>query len=341
MNNINVHSDDEYSAELQGNVVHTPVSQSGKLEKFIRRAESEMEASELALGKRRRQRLRIRPEQRINSEFLKAPMMLPLDCYDKAWFNSQPAHVRRLTVDHENVMFLPNTQQSLLAKPHPDEKLGDKKFTEKYWDIASRGYDLDYLQCNPEAEDGSDDDSEDDTYCPGSIDLDNTDGEDNDDDEPNEYDKADDVDEEEEEDEGNEDEEEEEEIEEEVEEVEVTRKVKRTANKRSKDNAALVETQVAKEVVKFQQKEDVPPPGLEVSLEPVQQPPPQREAAGRNWYDNDESESAWGEQEGPSHAGQHDSENAAGRGAFYVEDVGMVDEEEEARAARFDAWYDA
>ncbi|MBW0473705.1 hypothetical protein O181_013420 [Austropuccinia psidii MF-1] len=45
---------------------------------------------------------------------------------------------------HERVemAFLPNALQSIRGVQHPNEKLGDKKFTEKHWEKATEQYDL-------------------------------------------------------------------------------------------------------------------------------------------------------------------------------------------------------
>ncbi|MBW0551391.1 hypothetical protein O181_091106 [Austropuccinia psidii MF-1] len=44
--------------------------------------------------------------------------------------------------DTMKVAFLPNSLQSIRGAQHPDEKLGDKRFTEKHWEKATEQYDL-------------------------------------------------------------------------------------------------------------------------------------------------------------------------------------------------------
>ncbi|KAG0151271.1 hypothetical protein CROQUDRAFT_87082 [Cronartium quercuum f. sp. fusiforme G11] len=83
-------------------------------------------------------------------------------------------------------MFLPKPEHSLLGKAHPDEKLSDKRFTEKYWAENTKEYEM---EIKTEEEDDKDDDQTDlnNSDYGGSIDLDETDGEDDRDDGNNDF----------------------------------------------------------------------------------------------------------------------------------------------------------
>ncbi|KAG0146042.1 hypothetical protein CROQUDRAFT_93228 [Cronartium quercuum f. sp. fusiforme G11] len=49
---------------------------------------------------------------------------------------------KQLIADAKNMAFLPDASQSLLPTCHPDEQLGDAKFTTKYLDVFLEVYDL-------------------------------------------------------------------------------------------------------------------------------------------------------------------------------------------------------
>lgn len=73
----------------------------------------------------------------------KAPTDFPLDFYDADWFNGLQPGQKRLVAKVDQVAFLPDASKSLLPVRHPDEKLGDRAFNSKYYDIISEPYDLD------------------------------------------------------------------------------------------------------------------------------------------------------------------------------------------------------
>ncbi|MBW0562333.1 hypothetical protein O181_102048 [Austropuccinia psidii MF-1] len=53
------------------------------------------------------------------------------------------------------VAFLPDATKSLLGKPHPDERLSNKRFTQKHWDEAIKPYDISHEIANDEDVDAS------------------------------------------------------------------------------------------------------------------------------------------------------------------------------------------
>lgn len=133
-------------------------------------------------------RTRVRPTRPRESLFTRPPMGLPVDFYDKDWFNNTLSVTQRDRIaDVDNMMFLPEPELSLLGKAHPDERLSDKRFTEKYWSKLAKDYNMD---CKIEREDSEDEDSDDDdsSFKGSSVDLSDTDGdEDGEENEENEY----------------------------------------------------------------------------------------------------------------------------------------------------------
>ncbi|KAG0139794.1 hypothetical protein CROQUDRAFT_54224, partial [Cronartium quercuum f. sp. fusiforme G11] len=193
---VNAHSDDEYSTKHKAYIVRMPVFQSEKANIFMRRVDADIMMCEQVQGKQNHRRHQIRPKHPIESTWVTAPKKLPLDFYDKDWFNKLSPNLRLQMVNSENVMFLSNVNDCLLAKHHPDEKLSSKKFTEKYWDKEASGYDMDHLEVNADEEDSEEEGGE----GGDSIDLENTSGgEEEEDDEDYEQDEGMEEDEEEDE----------------------------------------------------------------------------------------------------------------------------------------------
>ncbi|KAG0143492.1 hypothetical protein CROQUDRAFT_48696, partial [Cronartium quercuum f. sp. fusiforme G11] len=126
------------------------------------------------------------------SVFTKPPKGLPLDFYDVNWFNEALSNSQKQDIaDIHSVMFLPDATHSLLGKAHPDKKLSDKKFTQKYWDEATKDYSMEHTVVDVESKDDNEQ-SDFDSYKGSSIDLDDMDGEgDNNDDQNLVYEEED------------------------------------------------------------------------------------------------------------------------------------------------------
>ncbi|MBW0558805.1 hypothetical protein O181_098520 [Austropuccinia psidii MF-1] len=86
------------------------------------------------------------------------PKGLPMDFFDPEWFNNCSPAQKTSCANIMSITFLPDILRSIQGKQHPDEKLGDKKFSEKYWEEATKDYDLSHKIAG---EDDSSSDSED------------------------------------------------------------------------------------------------------------------------------------------------------------------------------------
>ncbi|MBW0506906.1 hypothetical protein O181_046621 [Austropuccinia psidii MF-1] len=82
------------------------------------------------------------PDEPLKSVCTRVPKGLPINFYDPSWFNSRSAGQKTLISDAFNIAFLPDASQSLRGIQHPNERLGDNKFTDKYWDQVIDGYDI-------------------------------------------------------------------------------------------------------------------------------------------------------------------------------------------------------
>ncbi|EGG05429.1 uncharacterized protein MELLADRAFT_107662 [Melampsora larici-populina 98AG31] len=223
---IDAHSDDEIDAQRGIHIVKTPIYRSEAAGVFMRRLDEHMKHSDIIINKRTQRHPRLRPAAPILSTFTRPPRGLPLDFYDSDWWNNTLSQSQRDMIgDCLNVMFLPDPSVSLLGRSHPDEKLRDRKFTEKHWARATKAYDLEHLNLGHDSSDGSESDDEEDGSDAGTvIDLDDTDDEEDKDFE-DEEDKED-ID----------DDEDEEESEEEEEEEETTKRSKGKAKAKAKGN---------------------------------------------------------------------------------------------------------
>ncbi|MBW0510554.1 hypothetical protein O181_050269 [Austropuccinia psidii MF-1] len=102
----------------------------------------------------RRMRVRVLLKTPIQSENCKPPKGLPADFYSLKWFKGLTNMEKRMTVDINNVAFLPNPEEALNPKKHPDESLSDKAFNKKYRDEVSKSYVIEEESVDKEVEDG-------------------------------------------------------------------------------------------------------------------------------------------------------------------------------------------
>ncbi|MBW0527744.1 hypothetical protein O181_067459 [Austropuccinia psidii MF-1] len=95
---------------------------------------------------------------------------LPINFYDPSWFKSHSAGQKTITADAFNVAFLPNASQSLRGAQHPYKRLGDRKFTNKYWDKLIEPYNISHEIPNEEELDETDEETYDDSEVGSSED---------------------------------------------------------------------------------------------------------------------------------------------------------------------------
>ncbi|MBW0520596.1 hypothetical protein O181_060311 [Austropuccinia psidii MF-1] len=96
------------------------------------------------------------------TSFPKAPKGLPIDFYEVHWFNGKLPSQQRILADVGTIAFLRDASKSLDFTDE-DEKMGDKRFTDKNWDEATKKYNLDFLVL-PNDESDESRDSEDTDY---------------------------------------------------------------------------------------------------------------------------------------------------------------------------------
>jgi hypothetical protein len=181
---LDAHSDDEYSDKHKCYLIKTVPFWSANTNKFFRRLDFLMDKDFKSDGRRDQRRKGRMPSRKLESIFTKTPTGLPIDFYDPDWFNDLLPAQKHKAANIWLVNFLPDANQSLLGKQHPDEKLCDSKLINKYWEELTKPYDLNH-EIKPVEDDESSSDSEksdDSSYCGEEVVLSDTSGEEESDD---------------------------------------------------------------------------------------------------------------------------------------------------------------
>ncbi|MBW0523415.1 hypothetical protein O181_063130 [Austropuccinia psidii MF-1] len=169
LSNIDSHSDDEFVEDVGFVIKHLPY-RSKKATIFMRRVDEEIQRAKR--GTRSSQKhIRIESKNPNPTTFGRVPQGLPIDFFDPEWYNDCPPAQKTLCADIMSIAFLPDAMKSIRGIQHPDEKLGDKRFSEKYWDEATQPYDLSHEIAAEDDDNESNLDSEDDSSSSG-TDLD-------------------------------------------------------------------------------------------------------------------------------------------------------------------------
>ncbi|KNZ52575.1 hypothetical protein VP01_3517g5 [Puccinia sorghi] len=165
---IPAHRNDEYNASKDLYIVKNLPYCSETANKFFKRLDDVMRDSFKNEGIRDQSQKWERIKNAPMTIFPKAPKGLPIDFYDPEWFNERLPTQKRVIADVHSVAFLPSPKDSFRPKKLA-KKWSNKKFSEKFWEDATKKYDLDFLVVNESDKD--DDDEEGDSDYGGSIDL--------------------------------------------------------------------------------------------------------------------------------------------------------------------------
>ncbi|MBW0473735.1 hypothetical protein O181_013450 [Austropuccinia psidii MF-1] len=149
LSNTEAHSDDELDPQTNKYMIKTLECRSEKANQFFRRVDEEIEKADNAQKKRPQRRQRHIPGKGMASISRYVPKGLPIDFYDPKWFNRCTAGQKR-SADAFKIAFLPDASKSLLGNQYTDERLSDKRFTEKYWEKAIEPYDITHELANDE-----------------------------------------------------------------------------------------------------------------------------------------------------------------------------------------------
>ncbi|MBW0557884.1 hypothetical protein O181_097599 [Austropuccinia psidii MF-1] len=150
------HRNDEYISKSNYKI-NKLLFRSENANKFMRRVDEEIEKAERIKQKRSWGRNRIVVDSPSISIHSHPPKGLPIDFYNPSWFNNCPPGQKTTVADAFNVAFLPDASQSIRGIQHPDERLNDQNFTEKYWEKCAEAYDLSHEIAREDKDSESDD----------------------------------------------------------------------------------------------------------------------------------------------------------------------------------------
>ncbi|MBW0593883.1 hypothetical protein O181_133598, partial [Austropuccinia psidii MF-1] len=150
LSNVDSHRNDERTPNGKAYFIKTIAFQSCNANIFMRRVDEEIEKAERDNEKTSNQRHRLVPNKPVTSICNRVQRSLPIDFYDPSWFNSCTARQKTLTDDLFNVAFLPDASESLRGIQNPNERLGDRNFTQKHWDQLLEPNDISHKTTNEE-----------------------------------------------------------------------------------------------------------------------------------------------------------------------------------------------
>ncbi|MBW0522689.1 hypothetical protein O181_062404 [Austropuccinia psidii MF-1] len=110
--------------------------------------------------------VRVLPKVPIASKNVNPPKGLPIDFYSLKWFKLQNTMHKRTIPDWRSVAFLPNPEESLEVKTHPDERLSDKLLNKKFHEAAVQLYPIPDEEHSEDNLDGKDEESSIDLEAP-------------------------------------------------------------------------------------------------------------------------------------------------------------------------------
>ncbi|MBW0543838.1 hypothetical protein O181_083553 [Austropuccinia psidii MF-1] len=127
----------------------------------MRRVDEEIAKAKNIEGKKSQKHECVESKTPNLTAFGRAPQGLPIDFYDPEWYNDLTPAQKTVYGDTLKVPFSPNALQSIRGVQHPNEKLGDKRFTEKHWEKATEKYDLSHEITAEDEDDESNSDFQD------------------------------------------------------------------------------------------------------------------------------------------------------------------------------------
>ncbi|MBW0539241.1 hypothetical protein O181_078956 [Austropuccinia psidii MF-1] len=119
----------------------------------MHRVDEEIEKSSTNEGKQSQAHICIESETSKPTAFGRVPKGLPIDFFDPEWFNNSSLAQKTSCANIMSIAFLPDKLQSIRGKQHPEKKLGDKQFSQKYWEEETQDYDLSHKPAGEDDED--------------------------------------------------------------------------------------------------------------------------------------------------------------------------------------------
>ncbi|MBW0472341.1 hypothetical protein O181_012056 [Austropuccinia psidii MF-1] len=148
--NPDAHSEDEYNPIKYIYIIKQMECWSDNVNVFLCRVDEGILKAEEASGKCSQRHEHNLPEPGEASIRKTVPNKLPIDFYNPDWFNNYKAGQKRQFSDVHQVALFPDASKCLFVKQHPDERLSNKQFTQKYRDQILEPYNISHVIENDE-----------------------------------------------------------------------------------------------------------------------------------------------------------------------------------------------
>ncbi|MBW0461702.1 hypothetical protein O181_001417 [Austropuccinia psidii MF-1] len=150
-------SNDKYDSKKKVYIIKSLKFCSLWATQFIPRADKEMDKCDANIGKRSQRHKQEEPVLPKDSVLTQPPKNLPINSYDPTWYNSHPIGENTRIADTFSVVFLVDGTKSICGIQHPDKKLSDFRFGEKYWEQIIEPYDISHEIINQYNDDDNED----------------------------------------------------------------------------------------------------------------------------------------------------------------------------------------
>ncbi|MBW0541894.1 hypothetical protein O181_081609 [Austropuccinia psidii MF-1] len=141
---IQAHSDEEFMEDKNVYISNNLPFQSESANQFMRKLDSIIQKPYSEEGQHDWHSHRIHIQNAPTTSFPKALKGFPIDFYEFHWLNGKLPSQQGILADVGTIAFLTDASKSLDFTDE-DEKMGDKRFTNKNWDEATKKYNLDFL----------------------------------------------------------------------------------------------------------------------------------------------------------------------------------------------------
>ncbi|MBW0554359.1 hypothetical protein O181_094074 [Austropuccinia psidii MF-1] len=164
---IQAHSNEEYIQEKEVYIDRKLPFRSESANRFMGNLDEIIKKTYHEEGRHDQYHHQIHIENPPTTDFPKAPKGLPIDFYYVHCFNEKPPSQQRNLEDVGTIAFLRDATKSLEFKDE-DEKMGNKRFTDKNWNEDTKEYNLEFL-VSPEQDSKDQSIGYNDMYCGKSI----------------------------------------------------------------------------------------------------------------------------------------------------------------------------
>ncbi|MBW0561863.1 hypothetical protein O181_101578, partial [Austropuccinia psidii MF-1] len=153
--NNDAHREDKLDPTTNKYIIKPMECRSEKENQFMWRLDEEIEKADRTQKKWTQRCERLLPKDGCASISTYVPEGLPIDFYNPNQFNSHMEGQKRIIADSNSIAFFPDATKSLPGKQHQDERLSNKRFTQKYSEqiddsLTEENDQLEYLEENVE-----------------------------------------------------------------------------------------------------------------------------------------------------------------------------------------------